>query len=158
MVQIFELSNNHGAYIFMSLHERFKAERERLGFTQPEVATLTTVGKTTVINWEKGSSSPTAAQLEKLAKFGMDVLFVVTGSHAGGVPPAPSLTPEESTMLDYFRQAPAVVRRAALGALLGGVANSPTQVMQNTGAGSVQIGHVGGDYNPEPKPAKHRTK
>lgn len=158
MVQIFEPCNIHGAYIFMSLHERFKAERERLGFTQPEVAALTAVGKTTVINWEKGSSSPTAAQLEKLSKFGMDVLFVVTGTHAGGVAPAPSLTTEESTMLDYFRQAPAAVRRAALGALLGGVASSPSQVMQNTGSGSVQIGHIGGDYNPEPKPAKKRAK
>ena len=158
MVQIFEPRNKIGSNIFMTLHERFKTERERLGFTQPDVAALTAVGKTTVINWEKGTSSPTAAQLEKLAKFGMDVLFVVTGTHAGGVPPAPSLSSEESTMLDYFRNASGPVRRAALGALLGGVASSPSQVMQNTGSGSVQIGHIGGDYNPKSRPATKRTK
>lgn len=103
----------------MNLHERLKAERERLGFTQPDVATLTKVGKTTVINWEKGSSSPTAVHLEQLAKVGMDVLFVVTGFHAGGVAPAPTLSAEESTMLSYFRKASAAVRKAALGALIG---------------------------------------
>lgn len=110
--------------IFMTVQERLKSERERLGFTQPDVATLTKVGKTTVINWEKGSSSPTAVQLEQLARVGVDVLFVVTGKHAGGVAPAPTLTAEESTMLEYFRQAPPAVRRAALGALIGA---EPTQ-------------------------------
>ena len=103
----------------MTLHERLKAERERLGFTQPDMATLTKVGKTTVINWEKGTSSPTAAHLELLAKVGMDVLFVVTGAHAGGVAPAPTLTAEETTMLSYFRKASSAVRKAALGALIG---------------------------------------
>lgn len=154
MVHLFEPCNTDGANIFMSLHERFKAERERLGFTQPDVATLTKVGKTTVINWEKGSSSPTAAQLEQLAKFGMDVLFVVTGTYAGGVAPAPTLSAEESTMLDYFRDAPPTLRKAALATLLsagmapaapkarskaaasGGVSMS----MSNVGSGNVQMG------------------
>lgn len=103
----------------MTLHERFKAERERLSFTQPQVAKLAEVGKTTVINWEKGASAPTATQLEALSKFGLDVLFVVTGQYAGGIKPAPTLTSEESTLLEYFRAAHPAVKRAALGALLG---------------------------------------
>ena len=124
----------------MQLHERFKAERERLGFTQPAVAALAEVGKTTVINWEKGTSSPTASQLQALAKFGFDVLFVVTGEPAGGVPPAPSLSPDEATLLDHYRQASAEVKRAALGALFGG-SGGPSQVMQNIlGSGNVQLG------------------
>lgn len=143
----------------MELPGRFKAERERLGFTQPDVATLTKVGKTTVINWEKGSSSPTALQLEQLAKFGMDVLFVVTGEHAGGVQPAPALSAEESTLLNYFRQAPPAVRRAALGALVGAATAAPAQVMKKVGSGNVQIGQLGGDFSPAKKPvAKKRTK
>ena len=142
----------------MNLHERLKAERERLGFTQPDIATLTKVGKTTVINWEKGSSSPTATQLELLARFGVDVLYVVTGAHAGGVPPAPTLTPEEATMLEYFRHAPAAVRRAAIGALVGGASSSSGQVMQNTGSGSVQIGSLSGGYNAAPPESRKRTK
>ncbi|QPF74218.1 helix-turn-helix transcriptional regulator [Roseateles sp. DAIF2] len=128
----------------MSVQERFKAERERLRLTQPQAADLTGVGKTTVINWEKGLSSPTAVQLAELAKAGMDVLYVITGDHAGGVSPAPTLSAEEQTMLDYFRDASKEVRRAALGALLGApavmkqVGGSHSQ--HNSGAGSVQIG------------------
>lgn len=108
----------------MSLADRFKGERERLALTQPRVATLTGVGKTTVINWEKGLSSPTALQLSALAEVGLDVLYVVTGQHAGGVKPAPTLTAEEETMLSYFRDASKEVRRAALGALLGASSQS----------------------------------
>lgn len=103
----------------MGLADRFKSERERLALTQPRVADLTGVGKTTVINWEKGLSSPTAIQLSALAEVGLDVLYVVTGQRAGGVKPAPTLTAEEETMLGYFRDASKEVRRAALGALLG---------------------------------------
>lgn len=133
----------------MLLHDRFKAERERLGLTQPQVAALCEVGKTTVINWEKAASSPTASQLQALSQFGMDVLYVVTGQHAGGVQPAPTLTPEEQMLLEYFRQAPAAVRRAALGALVGAPAASG-QVMQNTGSGNIQVGGIGGSFNAPP--------
>ena len=152
------LATSIGAFIFMLLQDRFKAERERLGFTQPQVAALTAVGKTTVINWEKGASSPTAAQLEVLSKFGMDVLFVVTGEHAGGVQPAPTLTADEHTLLDYYRQATVPVRRAAMGALIGAASASSGQVMQNMGSNNVQVGHVGGSFSSSPDSAKKRTK
>lgn len=108
----------------MSVADRFKSERERLALTQPRVAELTGVGKTTVINWEKALSSPTAVQLSALAEIGLDVLYVVTGQRAGGVKPAPTLTAEEETMLGYFRDASKEVRRAALGALLGASSQS----------------------------------
>lgn len=145
----------------MSLSERLKAERDRLGFTQPQIAALADVGKTTVINWEKGLSSPTAAQLEALSKFGLDVLFVVTGEFKGGAQPAPTLSPEESTLLEYFRAAPPAVKRAAMGALLGAASGlAPAQVMKNNGSGSVQIGsvgNIGGDYN-VPAPRKNPAR
>lgn len=134
----------------MSVHERFRSERERLRLTQPDVAALADVGKTTVINWEKGLSSPTAAQLEVLADNGMDVLFVVTGRYAGGVKPAPVLSAEEEIMLGYFRDATKEVRRAALGALVGAVsATSPApardiNISSHGQRGGVQIGYVAG--------------
>ena len=59
--------------------ERLKEERKRLGLTQPGLAEIAGAAKRTVIDWEKGVSSPTAAQLEALSRVGMDVLFVVTG-------------------------------------------------------------------------------
>ena len=126
---------------FMSIQERFKEERERLRLTQPEVAALVEVGKTTVINWEKGQSSPTAAQLEVLAAEGMDVLYVITGRYAGGIKPAPSLSTEEGMLLEYFREASKDVKRAALGALIGA---APGLSMTNTAPGGVQIGQVTG--------------
>ena len=143
--------------IFMALNERFKTERERLGLTQPDIAALAQVGKTTVINWEKGSSSPTASQLEPLAGAGMDVLFLITGRYVGDSKPAPTLSPEEATLLDYFRDSPPAVRRAALGALLG-AATGGGQVMQNTGSGSVQIGSIGGNYAAPAKPPSPRKR
>lgn len=66
----------------MSVAGRLKSERARLRLTQPDVARALGVGKTTVINWEKGSSSPDAVQLSALADIGVDVLYVVTGAHA----------------------------------------------------------------------------
>ena len=106
----------------MSVADRFKSERERLALTQPRVADLTGVGKTTVINWEKGLSSPTAVQLSALAEVGLDVLYVVTGQRAGGAsaPPPPRAVSEgDRILLDNFHAAPAQVQagvKTALGA------------------------------------------
>ena len=111
--------------------------------TQPHVAVLTGVGKTTVINWEKGLSSPTAVQLAALAEVGLDVLYVVTGNYSGGAKPAPTLSAEEETMLDYFRSASKDVRRAAMGALVG-VPATLGMGMSNSGTGAVQVGSAGG--------------
>ncbi|MGK4362077.1 helix-turn-helix transcriptional regulator [Ectopseudomonas chengduensis] len=65
--------------------ERLKEERKRLGLTQPGLAEIAGAAKRTVIDWEKGVSSPTAAQLEALSRVGMDVLFVVTGTRGQAV-------------------------------------------------------------------------
>lgn len=58
---------------------RLKEERERLGYTQPQFAELAGAKKRTLIDWEKGVSSPTAVQLSALAEIGVDVLYVITG-------------------------------------------------------------------------------
>lgn len=125
----------------MNVHERFKAERERLGLTQPKVAALTDVGKTTVINWEKGTSSPTAVQLSALADVGLDVLYVVTGKFSGGVEPAPTLSEDERLLLHYYRDAEPAVRRAAMGALIGLGDRGGQSVV---GDNAIQIGSVSG--------------
>lgn len=63
----------------MAIHERLKSERERLTLSQTRLADLGGVGKTTVINWEKGTSSPDALQLAAFATAGMDVAYVLSG-------------------------------------------------------------------------------
>lgn len=107
----------------MSIHERLKSERERLGLSQPRVAELLGVGKTTVINWEKASSAPDAVQLSAFAAAGADVLYILTGQRSKQVP-AEALLPEgERTLLDNFRHAPAGVQagvKTTLGAFAPG--------------------------------------
>jgi transcriptional regulator with XRE-family HTH domain len=121
---------------FMLIGERLKSERERLGYSQTEFATLCAATRKTLFNWESEAASPSAAALAALALVGLDVLYVVTGQR--DYTPAQALTAQEQTMLDYFRQASSEVRRAALGALLGASA-------VRSGAVQTVAGNVLGD-------------
>lgn len=58
---------------------RLKEERERLGFTQEDFASLAEASKRSQIEWEKGSAFPNACALEKFANVGADIQYVVTG-------------------------------------------------------------------------------
>ncbi|WP_140919145.1 helix-turn-helix transcriptional regulator [Limnobaculum xujianqingii] len=58
---------------------RLKEERERLGLTQPQLAEVANASKRTVIEWEKGATSPSAVQLSALSFVGVDVQYVLTG-------------------------------------------------------------------------------
>lgn len=64
------------------LGDRLKNERVRLNLTQPAFAEIAGAAKRTVIDWEKGVSSPTASQLALLAAADLDVLYVVTGQRS----------------------------------------------------------------------------
>ena len=62
--------------------------------------------------------------------------------------PPPSLTAEEQTLLDYFRDASKEVRRAALGALIGAPTGSAihqggTHSQHSSGTGAIHIGTAG---------------
>jgi transcriptional regulator with XRE-family HTH domain len=86
--------------------ERLKYERERLGMTQPDFADAAGTKKRTLIDWEKGVSSPTAVQLSALSTIGVDVLYVLTGQRAQSVTAAPALSREEEVLLDNYRNSP----------------------------------------------------
>lgn len=135
--------------------ERLKEERNRLGFSQPAFAALAEASKSSQASWEQETAYPNAKALEVWARVGMDVAYVVTGKPSTG---AESLTSDEREMLSLFRSVPLSIKAAAIGALQGGAAGAKGQVMKNTGSGSVQIGHIGGDYNPEPKTVRKRAK
>ncbi len=60
---------------------RIKEERERLELTQDAFASLGGVGKRALANYEKGDRSPDATFLSSIAEAGVDVLYVLTGSH-----------------------------------------------------------------------------
>ena len=80
---------------------RLKEERERLGITQPVFAEAAGAKKRTLIDWEKGISSPTAVQLSALSEIGVDVMYVLTGQRVAPVQPA--LSRREAALVDNYR-------------------------------------------------------
>ncbi|WP_154662585.1 helix-turn-helix domain-containing protein [Solimonas flava] len=62
--------------------ERLREERTRLGLSQPAFGEIAGAAKRTVIDWEKGVSSPTVMQLSALMAAGVDALYVLTGVRA----------------------------------------------------------------------------
>lgn len=62
---------------------RLKEERERLGLTQPQFGEAAGAAKRTVIEWEKGATSPSTVQLAALGEIGVDTHYVLTGERVG---------------------------------------------------------------------------
>lgn len=89
---------------------RLKEERERLGYTQPQFAEVAGAKKRTLIDWEKGVSSPTAVQLSALAEVGVDVLYILTGQRNTPNPDsskeAGAMTPRDKVWLNIGRALP----------------------------------------------------
>jgi transcriptional regulator with XRE-family HTH domain len=132
--------------------ERLRQERERLGLTQPAFADAAGAAKRTLIDWEKGVSSPTAVQLGALAAVGADVLYIVTGQRSQVLPPAATLPRDQRALLNSYEMCSEPARKTLLqtAALLaagmppGGAPPSASGISQtNRGHGAVQIGHVG---------------
>mgnify|MGYP002344574184 CR=1 FL=1 len=100
-----------------SLGERLKAERERLGYTQPEFAELAGASKRTQIGWEQGRSVPDANALVAWAAEGLDVGFLLSGKKAD-VATSRHLPPDEQLLLEAYRGMTAPARKALLAELL----------------------------------------
>lgn len=95
---------------FISIGERLRHERKRLSFTQEIIGEITNSSKPTVISWEKGNSSPNAGILAVLAQHKFDVLYIVTGKRTPIQ--MSSLSIEETSLVDYYRNAAAEGRKA----------------------------------------------
>lgn len=102
----------------MTIGERLREERERLGLSQTAFAGLVGASKGTQFNYERNSAAPTAIALAVWATVGLDVLYVVMGRREGDSPFAPP-TQEEQVLLGYWRNGTKEGRRAAMGALIG---------------------------------------
>lgn len=96
------------------IYLRLKEERERLGLTQPAFAELAGAAKRTVIDWEKGVSSPTAVQLAAMAAAGADVLYVVVGIRSQGTAEIDLLPNDERVLVDAYRRCNAEARRTLI--------------------------------------------
>ncbi|AYO54934.1 XRE family transcriptional regulator [Acinetobacter wuhouensis] len=63
----------------MTIGQRLKEERERLGFTQPSFAELASTTKKSQIDYEKDLTQPKANYLASIAEAGADVNYIITG-------------------------------------------------------------------------------
>ncbi len=90
----------------------FKSERERLKLTQDNICEIVEVSKKTVLNWEKGSTSPNASQLNCLWHHGFDVTLIVTGERVEN-----NLSDEEKYLLSSFSNASETLKKAAIAVL-----------------------------------------
>lgn len=129
----------------MTIGDRLREERTRLGLSQPKFAAVAGTTKQTLFSWESGKTAPDAFQLAQLAEIGMDALYVVTGKHAGGVSPAPALRDGEATLLEGYRALNAQ-GKAGVMALIAGMGTPPASrklVQRIEGDSGVQYGFVG---------------
>ena len=135
----------------VNIGDRLKEERERLRMTQESFSVAGGAGKRAYIRYEQGERLPDAGFLAALSASGVDVLYVLTGRRS-----ATALSPEEQTLLAYYRDAPAAVRRAAMGALVGGA--QPGGMTMTQSGGGVQVGQSGGPVTVgAPAPRKRKT-
>lgn len=128
----------------MTIGERLKEERERLGFTQPAFAGLAETTKKSQIDYEKDMTQPKAGYLAAIAKVGADVQYIVTGVRC-----LATLSPDESELLERFRSAPLAVKAAAIGALTAG-GESQSRIAKQVFHGAVGQAVEGGITNSGP--------
>ncbi len=89
--------------INISIGERLKEEREALGKTQGDFASIAEMAgvpgatRQSQAKYEKGLAAPSAAYLSAMASAGVDVRYVLTGDRE--FEPAPALTAEEQVLL-----------------------------------------------------------
>ncbi|HHH3032411.1 TPA: helix-turn-helix domain-containing protein [Serratia marcescens] len=82
-----------------TLGSRLREERNRLGFTQAELADLVGIHKNSQGNYENDVKSPDSKYLSTVAEHGVDILYVVTGSRT----PQTSVSIEEQKLIENYR-------------------------------------------------------
>lgn len=95
----------------MTLGQRLKEERTRLGLSQEAMAIACGTGKRQQIKYEQDAQSPGAQYLAALCLAGVDVAYVLSARHAG------ETSPDESVLLAAYRNASPELRRASLAVL-----------------------------------------
>ncbi|WP_276681242.1 helix-turn-helix domain-containing protein [Thalassolituus oleivorans] len=114
----------------MSLGERLKEERARLGFSQPDFAALVDASKRTMIGWEQGRSSPSGEALSIWAGIGVDVMYVLTGQRTSI---EYSLNRKEEALLDNYRHCVAEDQKAIYQVALSAAKKEEQDVLKKSG-------------------------
>lgn len=92
----------------MSYGERLRAERQRLGWSQTEMALEGGVSKRSQIDYEQDKVDMKGNYLAALADKGVDVLYVLTGHRSTGV----ALSEEEAFVLSQYRRTDVYAKQA----------------------------------------------
>lgn len=88
----------YGAILREIIGCRLATERDRLGFSQNDLAKQAGVSRRSQIDWESGKSMPNAEYLAAVASVGIDVLYVLTGKYSTS-----TLSKEDSEFLAGLR-------------------------------------------------------
>lgn len=131
----------------VSIGERLREERVRLGMSQTSFGEAGGVTKKSQMLYEGGERAPDAAYLHAVSSAGVDVGYVITGKRD---PSLPALDSAELSLLDSYRRCKPEARvnliqtAALLSAGLPPAAPSTTSgggmLMSNLGDGNVQVG------------------
>lgn len=121
-----------------SIGERLRAERKRLALSLKAFGALGGVSEKTMVLYEKGERTPDVGFLANLSESGVDALFVVTGR-----PDASALSADEVDLVRRYRDAPDVVKAAAIAALTAGAAPSSSKYQMNFGGATIGNQNVG---------------
>jgi len=131
----------------MSIGDRLREERTRLSLSQELMGDAAGVRKQAQLKYEKGERSPDAEYLARLTAIGVDVLYVLTGERAAGLPAG--LSAEEQLLVESYRALPVARRKAVLADLLTGGAAKPAA--RKAAGGVVVTGNnnrtSGGNYD-----------
>lgn len=92
--------------------KRLEQEREKRGWRQKEMAAAGKVSTTSYSLYVKGERTPSFAAGANWHRFGVDVLYVITGEHS-----REQLSADEQELLRRYHVAPLAVKAAVLSAL-----------------------------------------
>ncbi|WP_225307588.1 helix-turn-helix domain-containing protein [Nitrincola iocasae] len=81
--------------------DRLKEERERIGLSQEEFGLVGGVARNAQSNYEKGKRAPDSDYLCAIARKGVDVLYILTGTQMDTS--INGLTPDEVELLGIYR-------------------------------------------------------
>lgn len=141
----------------MTISERIKSERKRLNFKSKELAELLDCHPVTQSNYETGKRTPDLEYLEKLANFGFDISYIITGKKGSNAP----ISLEESALLLLYRNATPDIRKAVMALFTSGATSAfatPGININISGNGTNNAAVNGGTINVDSAKPTRRKK
>lgn len=102
------------------MQKRLREERERLGYTQGELAKLAGIKVLSQGNYERGVTEPKGSYFMLLHSLGADIFYILTGDRTSGE----LISTEEKLLLEKYREADTSTQKNILTLLLFGSTNS----------------------------------